>query len=76
MNQEAEIAVIKNNMANIEKKLDNLISSFSDFRKEYKHDQAGLENKFAGKWTERALVFIMTSVASIIIGALIYGVLK
>lgn len=92
--QETKIAVMESRMASIEKKLDELICSFSDFRKEYKDDQitqelkteerfseterrfTQLDDKFSAKWVEKAIIWAGTVVGSIIIGALIYSILK
>jgi tetrahydromethanopterin S-methyltransferase subunit G len=69
MTNETEIAVLKNHMDNIEKKVDQGFESL--------HGRLDkLDQKFAGKWVETPLKLIGSLVAVALVGSLLALVIK
>lgn len=69
MTTEVEVAVLQNQMDNIEKKVDQ---GFDGINKRLD----GLDNKFAGKWVETPLKLIGGAIGLALVGALMALILR
>lgn len=78
INTNSRIWSLENQVQNLTEGLDNFVQvDFKDFRKEVKESfekqekkVEELEKKYAGKWTERVLIFIWWIAWTAIVGAL------
>lgn len=72
----SEIPLIQKDIEIMNDKLDTLTKDFKDHTVKMETYFERLENKFAGKWTERVLIFIGSAVGIAIVGAVMTLILK
>ena len=71
-----KIPLIEKDISIMKEQLDTLTIDFKEHSKKMDMYFERLEGKFAGKWTEKVLIFIWTWIWIAIIGALMTLILK
>lgn len=71
-----KIPILEKEISHMNEKIDTIYEEFKEHRTEMKQYFEKLESKFAGKWTEKIIIFIGGAVGTIIIGAIMALVIK
>lgn len=71
-----EVPLLKKDISIMNDKLDTLTKDFKDHTDKMETYFERLEHKFAGKWTEKILIFIGSAVWIAIVGAIMALIIK
>ena len=72
----AKIPLIEKEVSIMKESLNTLAQDFKEHRIEWRQSMERMEEKYAGKWTEKLLIFIWSVIWTAIVGTLMAMILK